>query len=218
MFHSPFLFCLLIRNLLFRCWAGFLHLFFSCCFLGGWLEELVSWLQHLPMSLWMEWRWPFSTKVVFYLVLFFLQIILFSHLTSWSGHCVLCWRFSLDICYSLCAQIYKASGKLCLWVGLAAWNLYQNNTVCRAVLFCSYANRILAWPLVFCFFCDLGLWYEWTYSLHSKNQWFLCVCATLCSPPTPKTFFSKTEVSDFLGIQEGHCVPVLPLCLSHQCF
>lgn len=100
-FHFPFLSCLLIRNLLFRCWAGFLHLFFSCCFLGGWLEELVSWLQHLAMSLWMEWRRPFSTKVMCHLVLFFLQIVLVSHLTSWSGHCVLCWRFSLDICYSL---------------------------------------------------------------------------------------------------------------------
>lgn len=45
---------------------------------------------------------------MFYLVVFFLQIVLFTHLTAWSGHFVLCWRFSLDICRSLRDQIYKA--------------------------------------------------------------------------------------------------------------
>lgn len=82
-------------------------------------------------------------------------------------------------------------------------------TVWGAVLFCSSANRILAWPLVFCFSvilgCDRIVRVPYTPGLNGS-----CVSVLLGVLPSPR-LFSKAKVSDFLGHKRA---TVSLLCLS----
>lgn len=201
----------------------FLHLFFHlCCFLVDLNLCPGLWLRCLPVSLGLQWVLIFNFWVKLSSWWSASSRVLFSLLIACLGLWVSCWKFSLDICYSLlCAQFWGWRSTKLLGSYVLGWGLLTENFTKVALsgeLF-YFADLPTGYrPGLCCFvFYALGLWYKCHYTLRFSDSY---VSVLLCLPPL-KTF-SKAKVSDFQEVWEGRCPSALllsppPMLVKYFC-